>query len=309
MTTPIEAALLQRIAGNHAEWLRCNREGDIAGSHELAAAIYTILMPGGGLAALLASVQEPADGAERIAELEARIARDKADSDALCSEITTLEQRLAEANQSAMADFLERDMTAIGNSLGLRGKFRDDFGTMQMADAAAKQAKQLAEANARAEVERAANLANAAELHRASALIAKWKENAERAEARADAQLSRLTEIEGRLRDCVAAMETWGSWEDGVPEGGPGNTEHERVGNAYDMARVTLGYADDGKRTERVTGDGWQVAGNVLRDHAPFRIVPDPSTPSANGGESSPKRVYWWEFFGYLGGAFAHGGD
>jgi DNA repair exonuclease SbcCD ATPase subunit len=57
--------------------------------------------------------------------------------------IGELTQQLAEANARAglPADgFIDRDMTTIGNALGIRGKFRDDFGTMQMADAATKQA-------------------------------------------------------------------------------------------------------------------------------------------------------------------------
>lgn len=53
--------------------------------------------------------------------------------------------------------------------------------------------------------------------------------------------------LRAALVECVWAMETWGSWEDGVPlpdEGG----DHGRVGKAYDTARMLLGYADDGKR-------------------------------------------------------------
>jgi len=39
----------------------------------------------------------------------------------------------------------------------------------------------------------------------------------------------------------VAAMETWGSWEDGVPEAGPG--ESGQVGAAYDAAKAWLASA------------------------------------------------------------------
>ena len=43
------------------------------------------------------------------------------------------------------------------------------------------------------------------------------------------------------LAECVAAMELWGSWEDGIPEAG--TDEHGRVGAAYDRACQLLGQA------------------------------------------------------------------
>lgn len=58
----------------------------------------------------------------------------------------------------------------------------------------------------------------------------------------------RVAELEQRLRDCIVAMETWGSWEDGIPDGDHAG-EYGFVGKAYDSARMTLGIADqDGKR-------------------------------------------------------------
>jgi hypothetical protein len=43
-----------------------------------------------------------------------------------------------------------------------------------------------------------------------------------------------LTILRDRLRNLVIAMQTWGSWEDGVPAAGTG--EYGSVGNAYDAA-------------------------------------------------------------------------
>lgn len=52
-----------------------------------------------------------------------------------------------------------------------------------------------------------------------------------------------------RLREalgaCAQAMETWGSWEDGVPEAGEG--EYGSVGKAYDNAKMLLAWPADGK--------------------------------------------------------------
>lgn len=59
---------------------------------------------------------------------------------------------------------------------------------------------------------------------------------------------ARIRELEARLLASVTAMEIWGSWEDGIPEGGPG--EYGVVGNAYDAAVVALCLS--GKSDERV---------------------------------------------------------
>jgi hypothetical protein len=76
-----------------------------------------------------------------------------------------------------------------------------------------------------------------------------------------------VDELRQRLHDCVTAMELWGSWEDGVPEGGPG--EHGIVGNAYDMAKATLGLCDaTGERIGQAMRHMREERGRLLRQPA-----------------------------------------
>ena len=287
----------------------------------------------------------------------------------------------------------KRDIRGILDQVSARDSLahvraNEELGAVQARVAELEQ--QLAEANARAETERAANLANTAELHRASALITEWKEKAERAEARnvdlqafatavntaiadqrdairqgrapyASDVLDVIAERIGRplttqpaepkpdLRDVLNALHDKFR---GIAAGMSSNNSFagaaaarqawlEAAGHVDKAARdlgITLGpVADEPKpveqRRELRVGDKVVVAlnGDIRRvdnsPHANFpylvrvddadddvwltkdQVSPAPSTISAKGGEPSPKRVYWWEFFGYLGGAFAHGGE
>lgn len=70
-------------------------------------------------------------------------------------------------------------------------------------------------------------------------IAAAWALDAIKAMATKIRLQTREQQLAVALRDVVKAMETWGSWEDGIPSANAGG-EMGKVGAAYDRARVLL---------------------------------------------------------------------